>query len=107
MGDTLYGQWAVYRLAARHGDGIVEENLVGDVGVGGDRLPDRKRPGVIERAVTEILENMLAAVELRTCDPVDTFAAHLDQAVRVPSHPARHEMAADAGQRFGSFGYFR
>jgi hypothetical protein len=32
-------------------------------------------------------------------DPVDAFAAHLDQAGGVAVHPVGHEVAADAGAR--------
>ncbi len=40
LGDLLDGQAAVIALPARHGDGIVEQDLVGDVGLGRDRVPD-------------------------------------------------------------------
>src|SRR5690606_16252298 len=38
LADARHRDRAVHRLAARHGDGVVEENLVGDVGSGGDGL---------------------------------------------------------------------
>ena len=87
MGDTLHGQWAVDRLATRHCDRVVVQDLVSDVGAGGDRLPDRQRARMVERAIAEILEDVLTAIELRARNPVDAFAAHLDQAVcfAVPS----------------------
>ena len=40
----------VDRLAAGHGDGIVVEDLVGDVGPGRDRLADRHRAGMIPKS---------------------------------------------------------
>ena len=40
-GDLRHGEAAVVGLAAGHRDGVVEQDLVGDVGVGGDRGADR------------------------------------------------------------------
>src|SRR5210317_522517 len=58
---------------------------------------------MIEGSITEVLEHMLTAIELRSRNPVDAFAAHLDQTVRIPLHPARHEVAADTGQCLRTF----
>ena len=56
-------------LAAGHRDRIVEQDLVGDVGLGRDRLPDRHRARMIIGAFAEVLENVLAAGERATRRP--------------------------------------
>ena len=43
-GDLGDGERAVVRLAAGHGDGVVEQDLVGDVDAGCGRLADRHQP---------------------------------------------------------------
>ena len=58
--DRFDGQRAVHRLAAGHRDGVVVQDLVRDVRVGGDRLANGHRAGVIEGAVAEVLERVLA-----------------------------------------------
>ncbi len=105
LGDRLHRDGPVDRLAAGHGDGIVVQHLVGDVGVGRDRLADRHRAGMIPGAFAEILEDMALAGEQRGGCPVDAFAAHLDQRSRVAVHPARHEVTADAGKRLRPVGH--
>ena len=62
---------------------------------------------MVERAVAQVLENVLIAVELRARYPIDAFAAHLDQAAGVAIHPARHEVAADAGECLRALGQLR
>ncbi|MHC2412689.1 hypothetical protein ACVJGC_005280 [Bradyrhizobium diazoefficiens] len=105
MRDGMDTDGAVDRLAAGHGDGVVEQDLVGDVGLGGDRLPDRHRAGVIVGAFAEILEDVPVAGESRRRCPVHALAAHLDQRRRLAVHPARHEVATDAGQRLRALRY--
>ncbi len=63
VGDGMHADGTVDRLAAGHRHGIVEQDLVGDVGPGGDRLPDRHRAGVVVGAFAEILEHVLVAGE--------------------------------------------
>ena len=48
-------------------------------------------------AIAEVLENMLTLGERRFADPVGAFAAHLGETFRLPVHPLRHVVAADAG----------
>ena len=52
---------AVDRLPAGHRDGVVVEDLVGDVGARRDRLADRHRAGVVPGALAEVLEDVAAA----------------------------------------------
>ena len=51
-------QLALDVLAARHRDGVVVEQLVGDVEPGGDRGADRERAGVVEGAVADVLDEV-------------------------------------------------
>ncbi len=92
-----HGQSAVIGLAAGHRHGVVEQDFVGDVGVGGDRGADRHVAGMIVGAVAEILEDVIAVGERRLADPVGALAAHMRIAERRAVHPLRHIMAADAG----------
>ena len=96
-GDLRHGEAAVIGLAAGHRHRVVEQDLVGDVGVGCDRGADRHVAGMIVGAVAEILEDVIARGERRLADPVRALAAHLRIAERRTVHPLRHEMAADAG----------
>ncbi len=54
--DLRHGDAAVDRLAARHRDGIVVEDLVRDGGFCGHRLADRENARVKVGTVAEILE---------------------------------------------------
>ena len=96
-GDLRHGQAAVIGLAAGHRHRVVEQDFVGDVGVGGDGGADRHVAGVIVGAVAEVLKDVRAGGERRLADPVRALAAHLGVAERRTVHPLRHEMAADAG----------
>ena len=89
---------ALDRLAAGHGDGVVVEDLVGDVDAGGRRGADRERcrngcrcrrrdSGRRGRGV----ENGASPIQLAPS------AAHLGEALGVAVHPQRHVVAADAG----------
>src|SRR3546814_11079395 len=56
LGDVGRGQLAIMRLAAGHRHGVVEQNLVGDVDLGGDRGAQRQQAGMEIGAVPEIGE---------------------------------------------------
>ena len=107
VGDAGDRERPVDGLAARHRDGVVEQDLERDVRICGDGLADRHRPGMIESPVAEVLEHVSVPVELRSRDPVDAFAAHLDQALGLAVHPVGHEVTADAGQGRRPFGQAR
>ena len=81
-GDLRNGEAAVIGLAAGHRDRVVEQDLVGDVGVGGDRRADRQIARVIVSAVAEILEYVLAGGKRSLANPIGAFAAHLRVAER-------------------------
>ena len=98
-------QAAVQRLAAGHGDGVVVEQLVGDVDAGRHRGADRQAAGVDVGAVAEVLEHVTAARERRFPDPVGALAAHVRPALGGAVHPLRHVVAADAGVGARAFGH--
>ena len=94
--DPLYRHRAVDGLAARHGDGVVIEDLVGDVRTCGDGLTDRQRARMIPCAFAEVLKHVPPAVEHRACDPGHPLAAHLRETGGFAVHPAGHHVTADA-----------
>ena len=59
--DLRHREAAVVRLAAGHGDRVVEQDLVGDVGAGGDRGADRHVAGMVVGAVADVLEHVRRA----------------------------------------------
>ncbi|VCU06944.1 hypothetical protein RHODGE_RHODGE_00034 [Rhodoplanes serenus] len=95
-GDLPDRQATVVLLPARHGDGVVEQDLEGDVDAGRDGGPDRQRARVIVGAVAEILEHVRSLRERRLADPIGPFAAHLGEARGGAIHPLDHVVAADA-----------
>ena len=105
--DIRHGQRAVDRLAAGHRDRVVVENLVGDVDLRRDRLPDRERAGVEIRAVAEVLEDVLRLGERRLAAPRRAFAAHLREGFGAAIHPRHHVMATDAAERARAFRHRR
>ena len=70
VGDAPRGETAFVGLAAGHGDGVVEEDLVGDVRAAGYRVADGERTGMVERAVAQVLEHVIALHEVALADPV-------------------------------------
>ncbi len=96
-GDLLRRQVAVMALAAGHGDRVVVEHLVSNVGLGRDRLADRQAAGMEISAVAEIGEDVLLVGERRNAGPRHALAAHLGEGLGAAVHPQRHEVAADAG----------
>ena len=58
VGDHRHVERPVHRLAAGHRHGVVVEDLVGDVDVGGDAGADRQQAGMVVGAVAEILEDV-------------------------------------------------
>ena len=102
-GDLLRRQFAVDMLAAGHRGRVVIEDLVGDVGAGGDRLADREAAGMEIGAVAEIGEHVLFLGEGRDADPRHALAAHVGEGLGRAVHPQRHEVAADAGKGAAAF----
>jgi hypothetical protein len=91
---------AVDRLAAGHRDGVVVQDLVGDVDLGRDRRADGQVTGVEIGAVAQVLEHVRHFRERGLADPGRAFAAHVGgQLVHLRVDRGRHHVAADAGQR--------
>ena len=95
----------LHLLAAGHGDGVVVEDLEGDVGPGRLGGTDGQRAGMVEGAVADVLEDVRPGGERRLAEPGGPLAAHLGEAARVAVHPLDHEVAADPGQRLGALGH--
>ena len=104
-GDLLRRQLAVDVLAAGHRGRVVVEDLVGDVGAGGNGLADRETAGMEVGAVAEIGEHMLFLGKGRHAHPRHALASHMGVSLGIAVHPQRHEMAADAGKGAAAFGH--
>ena len=102
--DLRHGELAIDGLAAGHGDGVIVEDLVGDVDLGGDGRPDRHQARMVVGAIPDILEDVLSLGKRRLADPARPLAAHLGVADIIPVHPLRHVMAADARARDAAVG---
>jgi hypothetical protein len=102
--DGGHGEAALDRLAAGHGDGVVEQQLVGDVDTGGNGGTDGEQSRVVVRPVADIGEDMGRLGEWRLADPTRPFTAHLRQRPRIWVRPQRQRVATDAGERAGAFG---
>ena len=98
LGNPVDGDLPVDGLTAGHGDGVIEQNLVGNIDAGSYRLTDSHGTGVEIRAFTQVLEHVGVAGVAALANPVDAFATHLDEGFGVPAHPGRHEVTANAGQ---------
>ncbi len=73
-------QGALDLLAAGHRHGVVVEELVGHVDARRHGSADGERAGVVERAVAEVLHEVLALYERRHPDPLRSLSAHLRDA---------------------------
>jgi hypothetical protein len=88
-------------LPAGHRDRRVVQQLVRDVGAAGDGRPHGQAARVVERAVADVLQQVLAGPQERFHpDPLRALAAHLGQpgylADRVRLHHQHQRVAADA-----------
>ena len=96
---------AVHGLAAGHGNGVVVEDLVGDVDARRHCSTDRQRTRVEISAVAEIDEDVALLGKGRLAHPGRAFATHVGIGARGPVHPQHHEVAADASQRTRTLRY--
>ena len=106
MRPSADGQAAVEGLAAGHGDGVVVEDLVGDVDAGCDGGADGEGAGVDVGAVAEVLEDVVAVVE-NGASPIQLAPSPpiWVKPSGVAVHPLGHVVAADAGIGAGAFGH--
>ena len=59
LGYLRYRHTAFKGLPAGHGDGVIIENLIGNIDPGRDGLADGQGTGMHVSAVAEVLENMI------------------------------------------------
>ena len=95
LGNLLHRQLTVNRLATCHGNGIVEQQFIGDVNAGTDRRAYRQRTGVKIGTVPEVLENMRGFHEGLLTNPGSAFSTHLTERIGLPVHPGNHVVAAN------------
>ncbi len=105
--DLVGREIAVVVLPPGHRDGVVVEDLVGDVHARRDRRADRHQARMVVGAVAEVLEDMPGCRERRLADPVGAFAAHMGIAAGLAVHPERHDVAADPGIGARPVGHLR
>ena len=98
LGDLGHRQRAIDRLAAGHRNRIVVENLVGDIGAGGDRGPDGEQAGMEIGAVAEIGKHVLFIGEVHLPQPRHALAAHLREGGGVAVHSLHQVVTANAGE---------
>src|ERR1700735_1179973 len=99
---------ALDRLSAGHRDEAVEEDLVGDRNIGGERLTDRKRPRMRVGAVADIGEHVILFGERLLAEPHHALAAHMASGGGLlRTDQRRHPMAANAGKRAAALGHRR
>ncbi|MCY1231118.1 hypothetical protein D9M72_435550 [compost metagenome] len=105
--NLRHRQHAVDGLPAGHCHGIIEQDLVGDIGLGRDRCADGQQPRVEIRAVAQVGKHVLVTGEMHLAGPGHALAAHLAEGVGLAVHPQGHVVAPDAGQRTRAFRHAR
>ena len=84
LNHLLDAESTINGLPARHGYGIVVEDLVGNVDAGCQSLPYRQQTGMEIGTVSQVLKNMFGLGEWRLPDPGNTFTTHLGKCFRLP-----------------------
>ena len=102
-----HGEAALGRLPAGHRDCVVDQQLVGDARLRGDRLADRHDARVGIRAVAHIGEHVRCIGEWGHANEWRALAAHVREGARLVAFIQRHEVAADAGGREATVGQAR
>ena len=103
-GELDHRRAALGRLAAGHGDGVVEQQLVSHRRLGRDRLADREQARVLVSAVAHVGEHVRQLHERREADPGYAFAAHLTECAGKIAGRDRHRVTADAGHGEAAIG---
>jgi hypothetical protein len=93
-------------LAARHGDGVVVQNLIGDVYTRSHALANRQNATVEVGAVANVGKDVLVGAEGLLAAPWYALTTHLGEARGAAVHPEAHEVAANAGHGARAFGNF-
>src|SRR5210317_761623 len=104
--EVLYYQRTVDGLPTGHGNGIVIQNLVGDIDPGRNCGADCQDAGVKIGAIPQVLEDVFGVGKRRLSDPRGSLAAHLGKRMRFPiGHPGSHVVAANSAQCVAAFRY--
>ena len=107
LGNHRHADRAVYRLAASHGDRVVEENFVGDIDATGNGRANRQQARVVVSTVAQVGKDVLHFGEWLNAHPRHALAAHLREGHgHFRPDPGRHVVAADTRQCFGTFRHF-
>ncbi len=106
VGNLVNVQLPVDRLPASHGDGVIEQQLVGDVDAGAHGRPDCQRSRMEVRAVPEVLKNMPGFDKGLLTDPGHSFTTHLAKGIGLSVHPGDHIVAAYAALSTTALGDF-
>ena len=101
----IHIQRTVNRLAARHGHGVVQQNLVGDVHARGHSLADGQQPRMEVGSVAKIDKDVLLIRKGRLPRPVGAFATHLGEGGCLPVHPLGHVVTTDACRCAAAIGH--
>ena len=105
--DQRYAHGTIHRLPTGHRHGIVVQNLVGDVDVGGKRGANGQITRVKVSPVTEISKHVRALGEGGLTDPRRALATHLRGGLIVFGvDGCSHNVAADPGQRQAAVRHF-
>jgi hypothetical protein len=106
-GDLRHADLGIRRLAAGHGDGGVDQDLVGHRRACGDGGADGERAAMGIGAVAHVGEDVLRLGEVLLADPGHALAAHVGEQVAVAVHVLGEVVAADAGQGMAALGHAR
>ena len=101
-----HGQSAVHRLSACHGHGIVVQNFVGDIDLGGDGCAYGHGTRMKIGAVAQVLKHMIQFGKSRLTDPGRALTTHVrGQFVGLRKDGRCHHMTAYSCQRQAAFGH--
>ena len=99
-------QTAVIGLAARHRDGIIIEDLIGDIGARRQSRADRLNARVVVGPIAQVLKHMIAFGKRGLTDPIRAFGSHMGKAFGLAVHPLHHIVTANPGISPASIGDF-
>ena len=99
--DRLQRELPFGILATGHSNRAVPQQLVGDIHAGRDSGLDGQLPRVEERAIAQVLEDVVGLYEVAHADPLGALVTHAGQAGDVANsfwiHEQGHGVAANTG----------
>ena len=93
--DHINRQTALMMLAACHRHRIIEQDFIGHMRFGCDRITNGQNTGMVIGAIAQILEDVVTGRKRRFPYPIGALAPHLGKALCGTVHPLRHVMAPD------------